>query len=110
MYSAYAYIYVRHVRMYVYMHLCSLICMHLCMYVYVYMHSFMYAAIYLSFIPGHTESWCPMIFTSLFPMSLCFTIFLLWSCVVEFHSCFFFTTEVSAPFSLDPLFLTLGEL
>src|SRR6218665_341655 len=49
-------------------------------------------------IPRHTACWYPLLFLCLFFMSLMSFVLLFCSCVIGFLSCFFFMTEVSAPF------------
>ena len=52
---------------------------------------------FLSLIHRHTACWNPMPFPLLFLQVLVFSSLHTCSCVVAFLSCFFFTTEVSAP-------------
>jgi len=57
-----------------------------------------------------TIRWCPMFFSSPFPMSWCFTVFFSVHVSLDFFRVLFFTTKVSICIpSPDPLFLTVGD-
>src|SRR6218665_788327 len=61
----------------------------------------------LSLLPGHTASWCLMLFPSSFSMFWCFPVFFSVPLSLDLF-CVFSLHEISL--SLDPLFRTIGEL